>query len=70
MSSAPSKQAAAPFKPPYKKATANAWPTVRDADLERLLERLDHIIRDVEQVADHIAERLGIDLTDTEGMLL
>lgn len=42
------------------------WSTtpVKDADLERILERLDRIIRDVEQVCDHIAERLGVDLTE------
>jgi len=43
------------------------WPsTVKDADMERLLERLDRIARDVEQVSDHIAEKLGIDLTDVD----
>lgn len=58
--SAPSKAAAAPFKKP--------WPTtVKDADMERVLERLDRIIRDVEQVCDHIAERLGVDLTESGG---
>nr|WAE42656.1 MAG: hypothetical protein [Cressdnaviricota sp.] len=56
-------QAGAPFKPPAK-----IWPTVKDADLERLLERLDRILRDVEQVADHIAERLGVELTESEGL--
>jgi len=55
-----SKAAAAPYKKP--------WPIpIKDADLERLLERLDRIIRDVEQVADIVAERLGVDLTENGG---
>lgn len=33
---------------------------VKDADLERLMERLDRIARDVELVADSIADRLGV----------
>jgi len=53
------KGASAPFKKP--------WPILKDADLERLLERLDRIIRDVEQVADAIADRLGVDLTENGG---
>ncbi|AXH77204.1 MAG: S-methyltransferase subunit G [Cressdnaviricota sp.] len=53
-----------PFVPPVKKACL--IPT-KDADLERLLERLDRITRDVEQVADHIAERLGLELSDDGG---
>lgn len=58
------KAAAAPFKAPYKKT----WPIpIKDADLERLLERLDHIIRDVERVADIVATRLGVDLTENGG---
>lgn len=56
----PTTAAKAPFKKP--------WPIpVKDADLERLLERLDRIIRDVEQVADIIADRLGVDLTANGG---
>jgi len=58
MSSA-SNAAKAPFKKP--------WPIIKDADLERLLEKLDRIIRDVEQVADAIADRLGVDLTENGG---
>lgn len=55
-----SKAAAAPFKKP--------WPIpIKDADLERLLERLDRILRDVEQVADIVADRLGVDLTENGG---
>lgn len=49
--------AAAPFKPP-----ATCRTPVKDADLERILERLDRIIRDVGPVIDHIAEKLGLDL--------
>lgn len=45
------------------KVLSKPWPTVtKDADLERILERLDRIARDVELVCDHIAEKLGLDL--------
>lgn len=55
----PTAQAKGPYKPPYQK---KAWSTpVKDADMERLLERLDRIARDVESVADAICEKLGID---------
>lgn len=41
------------------------WPTtVKDADLERILERLDRIIRDVEPLIAHLCDRLGIDMED------
>jgi len=66
----PSDTAKGPFKPPYdsKKrpcptATVTRIP-VRDADMERLLERLDRIGRDVEQLAVAIADRLGLDLEE------
>lgn len=65
-----SKGVAAPFKghpavkpiAPPAKPYAKTWSTpIRNADMERLLERLDRIIRDVEQVADAIAEKLGLE---------
>ncbi len=46
--------------------TGKAWQATRDADMERLLERLDRIARDVELASDAIAERLGVTLADTE----
>jgi hypothetical protein len=56
--------------PPYKKP----WPTpIKDADLERLLEKLECISNDVEWAVDAICERLGVteeDVTsDEEGDL-
>lgn len=46
-----------PNNPPYKKP----WSTgVRDADLERLLEKLECIANDVELAVDAICERLGV----------
>jgi len=58
----PSKAAAAPFKKPCHTAVP-----IKDADLERLLEKLDLIIKDVERVADIVADRLGVDLTENGG---
>lgn len=62
MSSKPSPAARAPYKRP--------WPTstpLKDADLERILERLDRIGRDVEASCIRICERLGVALHgDTE----
>jgi len=56
----------APFKPPASlpKSTPPCPIPTKDADLERLLEKLDHIASDVERVSVHIAERLGLDLDD------
>lgn len=54
-----SNAACAPYKKPW--LTHGATP-IKDADLERILEKLDHIVSAVEQVMDHIAERLGLDL--------
>jgi len=61
MSSA-SNAAKAPFKKPWSSGVP-----IKDADLERLLEKLDLIIKDVEQVADHIANRLGVELSEDGG---
>lgn len=52
----------APFKSPVKPCAI----PVKDSDLERILEKLDLILKGVGQLADHIAERLGIDLTDVD----
>lgn len=60
-----------PFKPPTKQesqekaSTTKLWATdTKDADIERILERLDRIIKDAEQVMDAIVDRLGLDIDD------
>lgn len=50
------------FKAPRKVANGKCGIPVKDADLERLLERLDRMQREVEAIADLVAERLGVDL--------
>jgi len=47
--------------------TGKPWPMpLKDADMERILERLDRIIRDVGPLIDHIENRIG--KVETEGM--
>lgn len=55
-----------PFVPPKKIWATNASAPLRASDLERLLERVDRIGREVEQVADLVAERLGIPVEDQD----
>jgi len=59
--------AKASFKPHVKKACGIP---IKDADLERLLERLDRISRDVEQLVEPILERLGIDDTEMDSGMI
>lgn len=50
-----------PFKPPPKKA----WHIdLKDADLERMLEKLECISNDVESAVDAILDRLGVEEED------
>lgn len=52
-----------------KTGAKRGWSTVgplKDAELERVLERLDAIVRLVEPLAAHIEERLGVLDTETE----
>lgn len=47
--------------------TGRAWATpLKDGDLERILERLDRIVREVGPIVESIEQRLGVDL-DQEG---
>lgn len=55
------KQPSAAFKPPYKQGKKPWHTDLKDADLERMLEKLECIATDVESAVDVILERLGVE---------
>lgn len=60
----PVRPPSAPFKPPYTKP--KPWHIdLKDADLERMLEKLECISNDVELAVEAILDHLGVE--DSEG---